>query len=204
MFTYCGNNPVKNIDETGTFFFTAVGAVAGFISGAVIASLQGKSSQECLNEALSGALGGAIAGAGVDIGLAIIGSCGMAAPAIVAAGAVAFMAGGTGNALTTSINTNGTATNYELTTAFLIGGVGNVVSLGTSMSAVASSIGAVAVGGMQNFTANLNTSIFVAYTAGVLTTVAQSLAMPWNNPPAIHVSSAAFPWLDPNYQPYSH
>ena len=96
MFVYCGNTPVRNVDTSGTFFFTAMGAVTGFVGGAIVSALLGKSSQDILNDAVAGAVGGAIAGAGVDTALLIVGTMGAAVPVVAAAGAVAFVAGGVG------------------------------------------------------------------------------------------------------------
>ena len=50
MFAYCGNSPVSRIDESGMFFFTALGAVTGFLGGAMVGFLQGKTSHEILDD----------------------------------------------------------------------------------------------------------------------------------------------------------
>ena len=81
MFAYCGNSPVSRIDESGMFFFTALGAVTGFLGGAMVGFLQGKTSPEILDDAIAGAVGGAIGGAGVDMALLVIGTFGTALPA---------------------------------------------------------------------------------------------------------------------------
>ena len=35
MFSYCGNNPIQFSDAEGTFFFTALGAITGFVGSAL-------------------------------------------------------------------------------------------------------------------------------------------------------------------------
>ena len=42
MFAYCGNNPAINVDTSGNFFFTALGAATGFVSGAITAMVTGQ------------------------------------------------------------------------------------------------------------------------------------------------------------------
>ena len=74
MYAYCNNNPLCNIDASGTIFFTALGAVTGFISGAISAMATEEDSSKWFDIATQGAVGGAIAGAGVDAALLMMGT----------------------------------------------------------------------------------------------------------------------------------
>jgi len=85
LFAYCGNNPVKNIDEGGTFFFTIIGAAVGAVCGAVSAMIEG---EDVLAGAVGGAVSGAITGAAADV-IAVTGGS-----ALVVAGAMAVVSAG--------------------------------------------------------------------------------------------------------------
>ncbi len=171
MFVYCGNNPVLHSDRAGTFFFTAMGALTGFIAGAVTAMITGEPKEEWFDIAVDGAIGGAIAGAGVDMGLLLIGSCGAALPVVALAGGIAFAAGGLGNAYTTYATSDGTASDGDMTTSFVIGGLLNIVSLGTGMSATASSIDELFYLAGKAFNGNLITGLIIAGSTSVATVI---------------------------------
>ena len=109
-----------------------------------------------------GAIGGAIAGAGVDIALVLVGSLGTALPVVALAGGIAFTAGGIGNAVTTYLASDGTASDQDMTASFLIGGGFNTLSFGLSSSAISNSISGVSVAGMKNFNSNYYSGLAIA------------------------------------------
>lgn len=132
------------MDSNGEFFFTALGALSGFVSGVITATIHNALSNEKVDvfeSGLHGAVGGAIAGAGVDVALLIVGSFGTAVPVVALAGTVAYVAGGLGNAYTTYASSGGTASDEEMVRSFHIGGFFNLVSFGTSWTCQASIFG---------------------------------------------------------------
>ena len=172
MFAYCGNNPVCNLDSTGNAFFTALGALTGFIAGAFTATLNNIISDQKVDvftAGTQGAIGGAISGAGVDIALLLIGSFGTALPVVAMAGGIAYMAGGIGNAYTTYASSNGTASDEEMSMSFHIGGVFNLVSLGTSWSCAASNVDELMYLGNAGLKANLAVGTGIAVSTGIAT-----------------------------------
>ena len=177
MFTYCGNNPIQFSDARGTFFFTALGAVTGFLGSALTTAALNfftGSNNDVFAAGMNGAIGGAIAGAGVDLALVIMGSLGTALPVVALAGGIAFAAGGVGNALTTYLASDGTASDQDLNKSFLIGGVFNVISLGYSGSAISSSFSSVGIAGMQKFNSNLKTGLIIATSTTIATEIGVS------------------------------
>ena len=178
MFAYCGNNPISNIDSSGNFFFTALGALTGFIAGAATAAIQNIFSdekQDVFEAGIHGAIGGAISGAGVDAGLLLIGSFGTALPVVALAGGTAYMAGGLGNAYTTYAASNGTASDEEMTLSFPIGGIFNLVSLGTSSSCTSSSVEGLMYFGNAGFKANLDTGLRIAVSTSIATAIGSKI-----------------------------
>lgn len=101
LYAYCGNNPVMNVDPTGTFFLACllVGLIVGAIAGAVIGGVQaaeaGYTGWDLVGAIFMGAViggaFGAIAGALVGLGGAMIGS---GLSAISGAGGLLALAGG--------------------------------------------------------------------------------------------------------------
>ena len=169
MFAYCGNNPVLRVDFSGYFFFTALGAATGFVSGAITAMLLGQDKETWFETAYHSAMGGAIAGAGVDVALLILGTGGAAAP--VAAGAVAYTLGGLGNVYTTYATSHGNATGTELLGSFIIGGTFNMISLATSLSATSNTVDGLFVMGMADLGENFTAGVMI----GVSTSIATSI-----------------------------
>ncbi len=102
LYAYCGNNPVMNVDPTGTSFLLIsllvgliIGAVAGGVIGGVTAAQNGATGWEIagavyLGVILGGNIGG-IAGALIGVGIPLI-SSGLGA--IGGAGGLAALAGG--------------------------------------------------------------------------------------------------------------
>ena len=165
MFVYCGNNPIQFSDTEGTFFFTALGAITGFIGSALTTAAVNfftGSNNDIFAAGMYGAIGGAIAGAGVDVALVLVGSLGTALPVVALAGGIAFTAGGIGNAVTTYLASDGTASDQDMTASFLIGGGFNTLSFGLSSSAISNSISGVSVAGMKNFNSNYYSGLAIA------------------------------------------
>lgn len=172
MFVYCGNNPIQFSDTEGTFFFTALGAITGFIGSAlttVAVNLFTGSNTDIFTAGMYGAIGGAIAGAGVDIALVLVGSLGTALPVVALAGGIAFTAGGIGNAATTHLASNGTASDKDMTRSFLIGGALNTLSFSLSTSAVSNSLSGVSVAGMKKFNSNYYSGLAIATSTSIAT-----------------------------------
>ena len=172
MFAYCGNNPVANVDSSGCTFFTALGALTGFVAGAFTATIQNMFSDDktdILAAGVQGAIGGAISGAGVDAALLLVGSFGTALPVVALAGGIAYTAGGIGNAYTTYAASNGTASDDELNMSFHIGGAFNLLSLSTSWSCAASSVDELMYLGNTGFDANLAVGTAIAVSTGIAT-----------------------------------
>lgn len=177
MYAYCGNNSVLNIDSRGDFFFTALGAITGFVGSmlttAALNVVTG-SNDDIFTAGVNGAIGGAISGAGVDIALVVIGSFGTALPVVALAAGITFTAGGIGNAFTTYLASNGEATDKEMSYSFWIGGTFNLLSLGLSASAVAKNFTGVSIAGMQQFESNMKAGLAVATSTGIATEIGTS------------------------------
>ena len=160
------------MDSNGEFFFTALGALSGFVSGVITATIHNALSNEKVDvfeSGLHGAVGGAIAGAGVDVALLIVGSFGTAVPVVALAGTVAYVAGGLGNAYTTYASSGGTASDEEMVRSFHIGGFFNLVSFGTSWTCQASSLDGIAYRGAENFSANFFVGTGIAIGTSIAT-----------------------------------
>ena len=171
MFAYCGNNPVANYDPTGNIFFTALGTVTGFISGAITAMATGQDKELWFETACHGAIGGAIAGAGVDVGLLILGTAGATAPAVAAAVGTAYVLGGAGNVYATHATATEELSAGTYIGSFLIGGTFNTISLGTGLGAISKSIDDLVFKGMAEFAENLLVGIEIGVSTGIATTI---------------------------------
>ena len=174
LYAYCGNNPVSNVDSSGMLFFTAMGAVTGFIAGVVTTVVSNTflgTDEDVISAGVHGAVGGAIAGAGVDAGLLIVGIFGTALPAVALAGGVVFLSGGIGNAYTTYATSGGTASDGQMRHSFAVGGVTNVLSFGMSWSTTIKSVdGLLISGGLQlekNFTVGTGMAIANSMVTGL-------------------------------------
>ena len=178
MVVYCGNNPVCTSDPSGELFFTALGALTGFIAGAVTATVNNMFSEnkiDVFTAGTQGAIGGAISGAGVDAALLVVGTLGSAIPVVVFAGMIAYVAGGLGNAYTTYAASNGTASNEEMKMSVYIGGLFNLVSFGTSGGCVASSVEGLFIAGNATFNSNLAVGTGIAASTSVATAIGNKL-----------------------------
>ena len=172
MFAYCGNNPVCNVDPSGNAFFTALGALTGFIAGALTATINNAVSEEKVDvfaAGAQGAIGGAISGAGIDTALLLVGSFGTALPVVTLALGVTYMAGGIGNAYTTYAASNGTASDEEMTASFHTGGVFNLISLGTSWGCAASNVDELMYLGTAGLKTNFAVGTGIAVSTGIAT-----------------------------------
>ena len=127
MFCYCGNNPVVNIDSTGEFFFTILGAVIGAVTGGLDAWAKG---DDIWTGVKAGAASGAIAGAGIDIGIAVTAMTGGAG--LGAGLAIATTLGGAGGVVGTGISTNWQANPLEYVASAIVSGAMNAISFGTA------------------------------------------------------------------------
>ena len=81
LYAYCGNNPVKRVDDGGNLWNFIIGAVVGAAVGAISAIVEGKSTSEVLVAAGVGAVCGVISASG----LAVVGQA-FACAAVSAAG----------------------------------------------------------------------------------------------------------------------
>ena len=174
MYAYCNNNPFCNVDASGTFFFTALGAVTGFISGALSAMATEEDSAKWFDIATRGAAGGAIAGAGVDAALLIMGIPGVGVPAVVGAFAIAYAAGGVGNVVTSYSTAKVCGSEYSSDQAigmFIIGGTFNCLSLATGLSAASQSVEQLVFYGYQDLVENTVVGTTIGVTTGIATTV---------------------------------
>ena len=63
-YAYCLGNPVKHVDVEGEWVHVAIGAAAGFVLGAAIASYNG---ENVISSALSGAVNGALVASGAGL-----------------------------------------------------------------------------------------------------------------------------------------
>ena len=169
LFAYCGNNPIKNRDDAGTFFFTALGAVSGFIGGAVSALVMGEDFATAMEMGCAGAVGGAIAGVGVDFGLLVISSGGAAA--VLGGFAVAYTLGGIGNVATTAISSNGKASDVEYLGSFIIGGTFNALSLVTGLECVGKTLGEIAIKGAMNAQESAVICTIISTASGIATSI---------------------------------
>jgi hypothetical protein len=165
LFAYCGNNPVKYIDSQGRFFFTAIGAITGFVSSAFVATLMGT---DPIDAGINGAIGGAIAGAGVDVALLILGTTAGAGAAFAAA-TVAYLAGGVGNATTTALSTTGPVDKVQLAYSFVWGATFNLLSFGTSLECAAPSLSKIASNGMMSLYSGTGTGTLIGVSTGLAT-----------------------------------
>ena len=98
MFSYCNNDPIKNLDQQGTFLGTLVGAIVGAAVGALDAAING---EDVLAGAASGAVSGAITGAAADI-IAVTGGTG--AVVILASAGASFAGSLAGSAVGSAVS----------------------------------------------------------------------------------------------------
>ena len=175
MFAYCLNNPVNGKDSEGTLFFTALGAVAGFIGSAAISLISGNDLNTAIDDGIAGAVGGAIAGAGVDAALLIVGSGGAAAPAV--AFAVAYTAGGIGNVVTTSMTAEDPMEPEDYVGSFIIGGTFNSLSLATSWACAGKTAGEIAFKGAMCIEESMAVGTLISSATGIATGVSTTKAV---------------------------
>ena len=185
MFAYCGNNPISRADNSGNFFFTALGVFTGFVAGVATAALSNLVSSpdnqtDIFQAGLDGAVGGAIAGAGVDAGLLIVGSCGVAVPTVALATGVAFVAGGLGNVYTTYAASDGTASDEELSLSFVVGGFFNVVSLATSAGCIAANVDELIYLGQAGLRSNAIVGTAIGLSTGIATAIGSQIFVSCN------------------------
>lgn len=174
MYAYCNNNPLCNIDASGTIFFTALGAVTGFISGAISAMATEEDSSKWFDIATQGAIGGAIAGAGVDAALLMMGTLGVGAPVVIGAFAIAYATGGAANVYTSYSTAKICGTEYSSDQAvgmFIIGGTFNCLSLATGLTATAKSVEQLVFLGTQDIVENTVVGTTIGVSTSVATTV---------------------------------
>ena len=177
MCAYCNNNPIGNIDSSGNLFFTALGGVTGFISGAITAMMTESDSSKWFDIATQSAIGGAIAGAGVDAALLIMGSCGLGAPVVLGSFAIAYAAGGAANVYTSYATAKICGSEYSSDQAlgmFIIGGTFNCLSLATGLSATSKTVEQLVYLGAQDFGENIAVGTFTAMSTSIATTVGTS------------------------------
>ena len=79
LFSYCGNNPIKRIDEQGKFWNVvagaAIGAIVSFVGTAVANVSSGRAwNNGIIGATLGGTVAGALTGAGLGVGVAIAGA----------------------------------------------------------------------------------------------------------------------------------
>lgn len=143
-----------------------MGAVTGFISGAITAMATGVEQSQWIDIAVAGAVGGAIAGAGIDLSLLTAGTL-----PLIAAG-IAFALGGVGNLVTTMMScniTNEKITNHQILGSLIIGGVFNVFSFGTSFDCASDTILGICINGMNSYDSNFYTGLFIAANTSIAT-----------------------------------
>ena len=166
LFAYCSDNPVINKDDNGAFFFTVLGAITGFVGSVATSLIMGENYETAIDNGLAGALGGAIAGAGIDIGLIVVSSGGVAAP--IAAAGIAYLMGGAGNVITTEMTAKEKPKAEEIVGSFIIGGTFNLLSFGTSLVSAARTFDKIAVNAVLNMNENIvvGTSISLSTSTG--------------------------------------
>lgn len=132
MFAYCMNNPVKYIDEQGTFVGTIFGAIVGGIAGGIGAAING----DDIWAGVSIGIGtGALAGAAVDIAVA---TGGVGAIAIAAIGGA--VASGVSYIATETVNGR-EVKGGQLAVEATVGAVMNTLSFGLAGGTVAKQSG---------------------------------------------------------------
>ena len=126
----------------------------------------GEDYETAIDNGLAGALGGAIAGAGIDIGLIVVSSGGVAAP--IAAAGIAYLMGGAGNVITTEMTAKEKRKAEEIVGSFIIGGTFNLLSFGTSLVCAAKTFEEIAVNAVLNMNENIvvGTSISLSTSTG--------------------------------------
>ena len=133
LYAYCGNNPVMNVDSTGTFLLSfliclAIGVGVGIVGGAVVGGVSAAVNGENVwNGIWKGALGGALLGASVALVVTGVGS----AVAGTLVGSI-FLGAGVGSAVTLGININsqlqnGGVASFNVSEMFRAWGAGVVV-----------------------------------------------------------------------------
>ena len=125
MFAYCGNNPITRADDTGYFFFTALGAAIGAVTGYFDAVIMGTTPETGVK---AGFVSGAIAGAGVDIGVLVTAGTGGTGAGMGLA--IAGLLGAAGSAVGTGISSEWTASEMDYFGSALVGAGMNMISFG--------------------------------------------------------------------------
>lgn len=160
-----------NVDPDGEFFFTALGLITGFISGAATALMteEDTSLGNILEVASHSAIGGAIAGAGIDIGLLLIAGSGGAVLPVVGAFAVAYAMGGIGNIYTSYTTSNDGLSEEEMLGTFIVGGTFNSLSLVTGLGATANTLTGIYKAGITKLTENILTGVSIGISTSIAT-----------------------------------
>ena len=167
MFAYCNNNPVMGYDPNGEFFFTMLGAAAGFMGSFITSLALGNDFDTAIDHGVAGAVGGAVAGGGVDLGLLVLASGGTAAPLVACV--VVYGFGGLGGMATTYISSEGDASINELVGSCIIGGTFNLISFGTSSGCAGKNITTIAYKGMQSLDESVVVGTTIATTSSLAT-----------------------------------
>ena len=147
LYAYCGNNPVMNVDPTGTFVLTSfaialiIGIVAGAVIGGAVSGVQAYNEGRRGGELVASIFGGAIIGGAMGAVMVIGGAAGLAATGATVAGFGLTTAGaigvsvaiGAGAHLTSYLLVNGVHQDKDITVvgAFASIGAGIVDGLST-------------------------------------------------------------------------
>ena len=174
MFAYCNNNPVSRVDASGEMFFTAIGALSGFLGSTVVSLMTGTDMATAINNGIAGAAGGAIAGAGVDAALLLIGSFGTAAPILIGACTIAYATGGVGNIITASLSSEEPIDPTVQIYNFAIGGMFNLFSFLSGIGCAAKALKTIDYLAQTSFDENLLSAVSTALATSIATEIAMT------------------------------